>query len=128
MKYLSNFIEQKQTNLFNKLWIFFAFSDKQFNEQKKEWVDYITLWSGLICPKENVEQFIKEHSEIVSNWIQEDIKETWIQKIIERELSNHECYYTWDIEDAVDVLSDYGITREQILKVYRETYEEYESF
>lgn len=128
MKYLSNFIEQKQTNLFNKLWIFFAFSDKQFNEQKKEWVKYVTLWSGLICPKENVEQFIKEHSEIVSNWIQEDIKETWIQKIIERELSNHECYYTWDIEYAVDVLSDYGITREQILKVYRETYKEYESF
>lgn len=44
MKYLSNYIEEKQTKLFNDLWIFFAFSDKQFEEQKKEWIEYISIW------------------------------------------------------------------------------------
>lgn len=123
MKYLSHYIEDKQTELFNKLWIFFAFSDKQFEEWKKEWVEYVSLWSWIICPKDNVIQFWDEHMKIIEQWIQEDIKENGIEWIIERELINHEAYYVWKIDDTVDALSEYNIPREKIVEVYKNTYE-----
>ena len=125
MKYLSDYIQEKQTKLFNDLWIIFAFSDKQFNEQKKEWIVYTSLWSWIICPKENAKEFIKRHWNIVEEWIQEDIKENWIEKIIERELANHECYYTWDVSDAVDRLVDYWIWYDEVLRIYRLTYDKH---
>lgn len=123
MKYLSNYIEEKQTKLFNDLWIFFAFSDKQFEEQKKEWIEYISIWSGIIIPKENADKFLIEHKKIIEEWIQEDIKENWIEKIIERELINHEAYYTYDIESTVDALEEYNIEDWKILEVFKTTYE-----
>ena len=47
------------------------------------------------------------------------IAENGLVAIIKRELSNYECYYTGEIEDAVDTLEDYGITYEQVLKVFK---------
>lgn len=123
MKYLSNYIEEKQTKLFNDLWIFFAFSDKQFEEQKKDWVEYNSIWSGMIIPKENVGKFLIEHKKIIEEWIQEDIKENWIENIIERELINHEAYYTYDIESTVYALEEYNIEDWKILEVFKQTYE-----
>lgn len=32
---------------------FWAFSNKQFDEQKKEGIKYVSMGQGLICPKEN---------------------------------------------------------------------------
>jgi len=123
MKNLNNYIEQKQTDLFNKLWIFFAFGQKQFDEQKKEWVEYVWMDWWLVIPKENVDKFLDEHTKIVEEWIKQDIQENWIENIIERELLNHEAYYTGDIRDTVDVLSDYNVSYEQVKKVYQDTYE-----
>jgi len=123
MKYLSHYIEEKQTKLFNDLWIFFAFSDKQFEEQKKDWVEYNSIWSGMIIPKENVGKFLIEHKKIIEEWIQEDIKENWIENIIERELINHEAYYTYDIESTVYALEEYNIEDWKILEVFKQTYE-----
>jgi len=115
--------QEKQTKLFNDLWIFFAFGDKQFNEQKKEWVVYASLWSWMIIPKDNVSLFLDKHSKIIEEWIQQDIKENWIEKIIERELINHEAYYTCNIEDTVDALKEYNFEDWKILEVFRATYE-----
>ena len=39
---------------------FFAFSQSQFDEQKKEGVIYVSMGAGLICPKENADK--REHS------------------------------------------------------------------
>jgi hypothetical protein len=39
-------------------------------------------------------------------------------------LINHEAYYTGDIEDTIDALSGYNVNREQVEKVYKDTYEE----
>jgi len=38
MKYLTNYIEEEQTEALNRAGAFFAFSDKQFDEAKKEGV------------------------------------------------------------------------------------------
>ena len=58
MKYLINYIEEAQTKAFEKAGAFFAFSDKQFEEQKKEGVRYSYMGAGLICPKENQKQYL----------------------------------------------------------------------
>ena len=46
---------------------FWAFSDKQFNESKKDNVKYVSLGSGLVCPKDNA----KKLSEDLDNAIKE---------------------------------------------------------
>ena len=33
---------------------FFAFGQKQFNEQKKEGVEYVGVFAGLVSPKDRV--------------------------------------------------------------------------
>ncbi|CDT63678.1 hypothetical protein VCR4J2_750251 [Vibrio coralliirubri] len=58
MKYLSHYIQTKQTQAFNEAGAFFAFSTKQFDEAKKEGVKYASLGMGLICPVDNAEQLM----------------------------------------------------------------------
>lgn len=123
MKYLSDYVQEKQSAMFERLGIFFAFGQKQFDEQKQEGVEYVGRYGWMCIPKENVEKFKEEHEKIVMEWIQQDIKENWIEKIIERELINHEAYYTGDIEDTIDALSSYDVSYEQVKKVYKNTYE-----
>lgn len=127
MKYLSDYIQDEQTKLFKRLGIFFAFSDKQFEEWKakdKTVDDYVWLWiGGMCCPKENAKEFLEQHEKLIEAGIQQDIKENWIEKIIERELINHEAYYTGEIEDTIDALSSYDVSYEQVKEVYKNTYE-----
>ena len=118
MKYLNNYVEDAQTELFDKLGVFFAFSNKQFDEGKKEGVEYCSLGAGIICPKGNEKELMSELDKINKQGIHQDIIENGSENIIKRELSNHECYYTGDISDCVDKLDGYGITREQIKAVF----------
>jgi len=116
MKYLSNYIESKQTELFNSTGAFFAFSDKQFNEGRAPGpIKYVSLGAGMICPKSNVKALLRGLSRINEEGIKADIAENGIKAIIHRELANHECQISMDISDAVDKLADYpGITEETV--------------
>ena len=118
MKYLSRYIEDAQTKLFNDTGTFFAFSDKQFNEGIKEGVKYTFMGAGMICPVENVKTLIAGLDAIHEAGIKADIAENGIEAIIARELSNHEAYYTYDISDTVDSLEGYNVTNEQIQDVF----------
>ena len=118
MKYLSDYMENKQTDTFNKNGAFFAFSDEQFNKQKKEGVDYISLGAGLITPKKNAGALTRELHAIYADAVKQDLEENGVKAIINRELANHECQITGDITDAVEKLKDYKITREQIQAEY----------
>ena len=73
MKYLSNYMEDRQTALFDRLGVFFAFSKGQFDEGKKEGVKYCSLGSGMICPKDNAKELIDELDRIVKECIQQDL-------------------------------------------------------
>lgn len=119
MKYLSNYVEAAQTALFNETGTFFAFSDKQFNEGKKEGVLYVSLGAGVICPKENVEKLHLGLKTVQESGVAQDVAENGKEAIIERELHNHEAFYVGSISDTVDALEDYGFTRDEILAVYR---------
>ena len=107
-----------QTDLFNRTGAFFAFSDKQFNEQKKEGVKYAQLPSGLIVPKKHVQTVITELEMIFKRAMKQDLKENGKEAIIRRELNNHECVYTMSIEDALPGLLDYGFTEVEVQQVY----------
>lgn len=118
MKYLSDYMQEKQTAAFDHHGGFFAFSNKQFDEQKKADVVYIQLGSGLIAPKSNAAALVKALEQIHSDAIKQDITENGIKAIIWRELANHECQITMDYSDAFYALEGYGIAIEQVKTEY----------
>jgi hypothetical protein len=122
MSDLSSFTEQAQSVLFNTLGAFFAYSSKQFEEGKKEGVDYVTVCSGLLAPRVHAQALVDGLHEINERGVAMDIKENGIPAIIKRELFNHECFYTGNIEDCVDKLVDYNIERKQIQDIYADLY------
>lgn len=126
MKYLSNYTEDLTTELLDKTGAFFAFSQEQFDRAKTEGVEYVNMGAGLICPKGQTEFFDEQFKTIVENGIKQDIAENGIEAIIERELCNHEAYYVGEIEDTVDKLEGYGVSREQVIAVYRQNRHKHE--
>jgi poly-D-alanine transfer protein DltD len=118
MKYLSQYMEERQTKLFDETNSFFAFSMEQFNEQKKEGVTYVNLRHGMICDERHVKTLIEGLDTIYKESIALDLKENGKENVVKRELGNHECYYTSDISPCVDALKDYDISFEYIRQVY----------
>lgn len=123
MKHLRNYVEEEQTKLFNKTGTFFAFSDKQLNESRKENVEYVSLGYGMICPKENAKEVISGLEAISKKGIAADIKENGISAIIHRELGNHEAQITGEVEDTMSSLCGYGVTEEQVKEEYSKFYQ-----
>jgi len=124
MKYLSEIIEDRQNKLFRKYDIFFAFSEEQLERglkktgRKKEEITS-AIGMGLICPKEYVQAFLDEHETVVIEGIAEDIAQAGIEAVVRRELSNHEAYYTGDIESTVDALEAYPVNRDDIKAIFK---------
>lgn len=120
MKFLQEYMEDRQTALFNETGSFFAFSMKQFNEAKKEGINYIPLGAGLICPEDTAIKLIEGLDTIYKESIAQDIKENGAEAIIAREIFNHECHYTGDYEPMREKLADYNFAPELLNKVIRE--------
>ena len=118
MSNLNDYTQEAITQAFDKAGAFFAFSNEQFAEKQKEGVKYVSMGAGLIAPKEHAEQLAKDIEIITKKGIELDLQENGKESIIKRELANYECYYTGGIDDCVDALSDYDITREEIYKVF----------
>tara|TARA_Y100000310_G_scaffold37653_1_gene35324 strand:- start:134 stop:547 length:414 start_codon:yes stop_codon:yes gene_type:complete len=124
MKYLSDYTEEKTSNCLKKAGAFFAFSEKQLQEGKKETnakegTKYIALGAGIICPEDTATQLVADMENVIKNGIAQDIKENGLTEIIKRELANHEAYYTGDIESTIEALADYPIRREAVQLVYK---------
>lgn len=123
---MSTFVQEKQTELFNELGVFFAFSSKQFEEQRQAGVEYCSVLSAGDCvPRENAKEFSKRLSAIHKTGREKELAEKGIDKIIEEQLTNHECFYTGDIQDAIDSLDGYGVTYEQVDSIYRKVAHKY---
>ncbi len=114
MKNLSTYIDEKINHLLKKYNGFFAFSEKQFEEAKKENVKYVCRGAGLYHEAGKSEEFDEDFKLIIKEAIEQDLKENGKEAIIERELENYECYYTNDINEVVFKLTDYGITYDEI--------------
>ena len=63
-KKLSSYTDQPITELFNKYGAFWAFSNSQFNESKKDNIEYVTFWGNCFCDKTTVKLFINEYHSI----------------------------------------------------------------
>lgn len=121
MKYLSDYLRDEQTRIFNENGAFFAFGNAQFEERRKEGVTYTQLGSGLIVPVENAEKVSDALEVCLKNGIESDIAENGIDGVIRRELNNHECFYDGDLSRCVEALEGYNISLEQIVSVYNDT-------
>jgi hypothetical protein len=122
MKYLTDYTNEPINKLLEENKAFFAFSHEQFEKAKDKDIlkdDYCHIKMGLYAPKVNAKNVLLGLIEINKKGIEDDIAENGLINIIKRELNNHECYYTGDIEQAVEVLESYDINREQVQKVFR---------
>lgn len=114
MKYLSDYTNQNQTELFSRTGTFFAFSKHQYEEKAVDGVKYASLGGGFIVPKENIDDLLTGLESIHTDGIAQDIAENGIKGIIWRELANHEAQITCDITETVEALEGYPITRKDV--------------
>ena len=122
--------EKMTTELFNKLGVFFAFSNEQFNQNKtplKEGEKYVSIGAGGYIPKGNLDAFLegmKSINQIGKNKVKENnLAETEILY----ELKNHESFYTGDYSDVVDMFKG-TYTEKQIRDVYNKHRESNQDF
>lgn len=122
MKYLSDYTKEGVEEALNKAGAFWAFGQEQFNKQKREGVEYVSGGAGLVCPKDTYKQLKADLDNAILKGIEADIRENGEEAIIKRELINHECYYTGNIDIVAENLAEYGITRERIQEIYKAEY------
>ena len=121
MKNLNDYTSFKIDKILEDNGAFFDFSKSQFDKQKTEGTVYVQTEAGLLCPKDKAEQCLKAIDDCYEQAIQQRLSDYTKEEIIEYELGNYECYYTGDITNALDVLSNYKITPEEVLEVYQKT-------
>ena len=104
---MSELVQIEINKAIEKHEVFFAFSQKQVDEGKKEGVTYVNMGGGCLCPKENVADFITDMDEGSKVGIKNDVHTYGAKKIIAREYFNHECQITNDTSDMVDALASH---------------------
>jgi hypothetical protein len=120
MKNSKKILDEKMSACWKKYGAFFAFGNEQFNKKAKKGTTYVSLGSGLICPKNTALEMLKELDKIIADHRQQEIKEKGIEKIIISELYNHEAFYTWSIESTLEALEGYDVTREQVQTLFNQ--------
>ena len=124
MKYLSDYIQDAQTEAFNEAGAFFAFSKDQFTAERVKGVKYVDVGYGLLCPKGKAGALVDKLEKVHTEGIAQDLKENGKAGVIERELYNHEAFYTWSTESTADALGGYNISREEIQKTFSKVWED----
>lgn len=117
--------EEKSTKLFKECGVFWAFSKEQFEENKtelKEGEKYVSIGGGGYMPNSKAEALSDGLKEIGEWFNGEVINQGLEDSEILYELGNHECFYTGDIEQAMDAL-DNKYSRDRIISVYRANYD-----
>lgn len=120
MKHLTHYTEEKISQAIEKAGAFFAFSEEHFKEKAtRPREDYTNGFCGLVCPKDTIAQLYIDFAKIHKEGIAEDIAENGLEAIAIRELNNHECYYSGDIQNALGVLGDYGLSEDDVEAIFK---------
>lgn len=101
--------QQKVDALLKECRVFFAFSNKQFEENKTPLEDgekYLRLPAGGFVPKNSANNLLTGLEDL-KKWKKETIKRQKLEeKAIIYELYNHECFYTNDCTPVIDLFPD----------------------
>jgi hypothetical protein len=112
--------EEANSVLFEKVGLFFAFNNEQFQANKtplKEGEKYVSIVGGGYLPKGNYDAFqngMKENEKTYKSVVK---SHNLRLKEIAYELANHECFYTGEWEVVADMFPD--VPKETIQKIYR---------
>ena len=130
MKTLNDYTDALTTKLFADNGAFFAFGKNQFDEQKKEGVTYVSMASGMICPKENAKKVLTQFEQIFDDAVRQQVADFGAEAIIRHEYFNHETQITGDIDQVAGVLATHIelfpelFTAEIILKVCHQCFKD----
>lgn len=118
--------EQANSLLFNECGLFFAFSDKQFLENKTPLIDgdkYVRILGGGFVPKTNVDKLLNG-MEANRKAYQKAVKAQNLRlKEISYEFANHECFYTGDWSVVADMFPEVEtVVIERIFKIEYKKY------
>lgn len=105
--------------------MFFAFSGKQFEENKTPLAEgdkYVSLANGAYLPASKLPAYRQAVKEI-NAWFSQAISAPAMREAhIEYELHNHEAFYTGEIDDTLEALgSEYST--EEVIAVYNKVHE-----
>lgn len=126
-----NFIQERQTELFNELGLFFAFNKQQFEEGYEaanvdKPVKYVAFGGGAYCPKPNVQAVRDGLAKIRADWKQERLKVDQVRLVfVGIDNWNRPVWKAPDKKEyygSVNELFSYGVTEAEVLKKV-DTYE-----
>lgn len=112
--------KQQEFN-FSTYGAFFAFWKDQFDEKKVDWVKYVDCGLWLVAPANIAHQMMIDFDNHNKNEHKKSLEIDGIDKIIEYQLSNHECYYTRDLEPVQWLIETYWTTQEYIREIFNKT-------
>lgn len=123
--------EAAHTALFDEVRLFWAFSNEQFSEGLKK-INHVkgeklrSIGAGGYLPSANVDKFVQGMARIKKEYnkaIKDGGKQMRKNAILQA-LNNYECFYTGEIEEAVEELGK-GYTYQEVKEVYDENKAEY---
>ena len=105
-----NFDKQVSEEI-KKTGLFFAFSKEQFEENKTykdiENMKYYSIGLGGYIAEKDKEKYYNFNHKIFKKKKKDFINKVKKEDLILHELYNHESYYTYDIEEVVEIIQDY---------------------
>lgn len=114
-------LEKANSDLIKDCGVFFAFSDKQFAENKTplaEGEKYTSMGMGGYLPSKNVDRYIAGMEANLQAFEQDIAENNLREAYINYELGNHEAWYTGDITSTKEVMIG-TYTDEELWGVYR---------
>lgn len=130
MKYFSDYYNDTVTKLHHELGAFYAFSNEQFEENKKPNVQYVRFNSGLLVPKGSAEEYVKKLPKIMEEAAKKDIEDNGALAIIRREFWNHEthiCQNVHSMRESLEIhreVDPKGFSDDNFNKVVKECMKE----
>jgi hypothetical protein len=117
---LKNEKQEKVNQHLTKCGVFFAFSNEQFEQGKTplpEGDKYVSIGAGGYMPKTKVEEF-KRGMKDIGTWYENAVKSNKARRAnIIYELGNYECWYTYDLQPALNALGE-GYTPAEVIEVF----------
>lgn len=104
---MTTILDAQMTALYKRLGAFYAFSRSQLNEKRIEGVKYVSLFGGLICPKDNVDELMKQSEIYINEEAKREYEEKGVDRIISHAYFNYETQITGDTTDAEESLEIY---------------------